>query len=147
MRRVLRGCLWAAPVACAILLGSCTGASQVVALPQGSPSPAAPSPSPSPTPGPVVLTPSTLTFIATGSSAAQSVTVAQTNFSGAFSASTAAAGAPNSCSGIATVAASSATAFLVTPVAAGTCSETISGGGGVSATLSISVATTSVGGS
>jgi hypothetical protein len=132
-------------VASVAMLWSCTSNARVTDLPQRPHAAASPSaiPSASPTAGQVVLTPSSLAFITTGASAAQTVNVMQTNFDGAFSVSTA---APQSCSGIVTVSAASATSLLVTPVAAGQCVETITGGGGVSAPLTITVTTTSVGG-
>lgn len=92
------------------------------------------------TPDAVTLTPASLAFTATGASNAQTVNVSQTNYSGSFTAAT------TTCSGIATIASTSASAFSVTPVAAGTCTFTISGGGGQSATLTVGVTTTSVGG-
>jgi len=136
--RVLMRTVVAASVA---MLWSCTSNARVTDLPQRPH--AAASPSASPSAGQVVVTPSSLAFITTGASAAQTVNVMQTNFDGAFSVSTA---APQSCSGIVTVSAASATSLLVTPVAAGQCVETITGGGGVSAPLTITVTTTSVGG-
>lgn len=93
-----------------------------------------------PTPGAVTLTPGSLAFTATGASSAQTVKVSQANYSGSFAAAT------TTCSGIATIASASATAFSVTPVAAGSCTFTITGGGGQSAALTIGVTTTSVGG-
>lgn len=110
------------------------------------PSPS-PTPSPVPTPGPVVLTPSNLAFTAVGAANAQSTTASETNYTGAFAASTAAAGQSNSCSGIATISPASGTNFSVTPVAAGHCTFTLTGGGTQSATLTIDVTTTNVGGS
>lgn len=124
-------------VASVAMLWSCTSNARVTDLPQR------PHAAASPSAGQVVVTPSSLAFITTGASAAQTVNVMQTNFDGAFSVSTA---APQSCSGIVTVSAASATSLLVTPVAAGQCVETITGGGGVSAPLTITVTTTSVGG-
>lgn len=100
-----------------------------------------PIPTPVPTPGAVALTPSALTFTATGAAYALSTTASQSQFSGSFSASTA------TCSGIATISPSSGTTFTVTPVAAGSCTFTIAGANGISATLSVGVTTTTVGGS
>lgn len=100
-----------------------------------------PTPSPVPTPGAVALTPSALNFTATGAAYAQSTTASQSQFGGSFNASTA------TCIGIATVSPSSGTTFTVTPVAAGSCTFTIAGANGTSATLSVGVTTTTVGGS
>ncbi|MBV9408962.1 MAG: hypothetical protein JO164_09060, partial [Candidatus Eremiobacteraeota bacterium] len=71
----------------------------------------------------------------------------QANYGGTFTSSTAASGQPNSCATIATISPATGTTFTVTPVAAGHCTFTIAGGGGNSATLTIDVTTTSVGGS
>uniref|UniRef100_E6Q3D4 Uncharacterized protein n=1 Tax=mine drainage metagenome TaxID=410659 RepID=E6Q3D4_9ZZZZ len=117
---------------------------QNIAIGAATPSP---SPTPSPTPGAVVLTPSSLAFTAVGAVNAQSTTASETNYSGAFAASTAAAGQSNSCSGIATISPASGTNFSVTPVAAGHCTFALTGGGTQSATLTIDVTTTNVGGS
>jgi hypothetical protein len=88
-------------------------------------------------PGKVVVTPSSLAFAATGSSAAQNVGVAQSGYSGAFAES-------DDCAGIATLKASSNVggdaAYVVTPVAKGDCSAKFTGGNGESAALTISVA-------
>ena len=119
---------------------------QNIAIGAATPSPS-PTPSPVPTPGPVVLTPSSLAFTAVGAANVQSTTASETNYSGAFAASTAAAGQSNSCSGIATISPASGTNFSVTPVAAGHCTFALTGGGTQSATLTIDVTTTNVGGS
>lgn len=117
-----------------------------IGSPTPSPSPS-PTASPTPTPGAVVLAPNALAFTAVGASNAQSTTASESNYSGTFTAATAAAGQPNSCSGIATISPASGTTFSVTPVAAGHCTFTVSGGGTQSATLTIDVTTTTVGGS
>jgi len=96
---------------------------------------------PSSTSGVVTLSSSSLAFTATGASDAQSVTVTQVNYSGAFTPST------TNCTGIATISPASGTSFSVTPVAAGSCTFTIAGGGGQRATLTVGVTTTTVGGS
>ena len=96
--------------------------------------------------GPVVLTPSTLNFLATGAQYAQMTTASQTGFSGTFTTSTPPAGQPNSCSGIATIAPMSPPVFSITPVGAGSCYFTFTGGGGQTANLTVGVTTTTVGG-
>ncbi|MGC2243809.1 MAG: hypothetical protein WBA06_09305 [Candidatus Aquilonibacter sp.] len=98
-------------------------------------------PGPTPTPGSVMLSSSSLAFTTIGASDAQTVTVKQSNYSGAFTAS------GTTCAGIATISAATAASFSVTPVAAGSCTFTITGGGGQSAALTIGVTTTTVGGS
>ena len=89
----------------------------------------------------MTLSATSLSFTEAGASDAQTVTVTQVNYSGAFTPAT------TTCSGIATISPTSGTSFTVTPVAAGSCTFTIAGGGGQSATLSVGVTTTTVGGS
>lgn len=96
-------------------------------------------PTPSTAPGVVTLSPASLSFLTAGASAAQSVSPSQANYSGPFAALT------TTCAGIATISPASGSAFTVTPVAAGTCSFTVTGSG-ASATLGVTVTTTSVGG-
>ncbi len=88
-----------------------------------------------------MLSSSSLAFTAAGTSNAQTVTVTQANYSGAFTAS------GTTCTGIATISAATAASFSIVPVAAGSCTFTITGGGGQNATLTIGVTTTTVGGS
>jgi hypothetical protein len=78
---------------------------------------------------------------------AQTTAASQIGYGGTFTASTAAGGQANSCSGIATISPATGTAFTVTPAAAGHCTFTITGGNAQSATLTVDVTTTSVGGS
>jgi hypothetical protein len=96
--------------------------------------------------GPVVLNPSSLNFLATGANYTQTTTASQTGFSGTFTTSTPPAGQPNSCSGIATIAPQSPPVFAITPVGAGSCYFTFTGGGGQTANLTVGVTTTTVGG-
>jgi hypothetical protein len=90
-----------------------------------------------------------LSFLGIGSAQNQQFTASEANYGGAFTVTTAAAGQPNSCSGIATVSPASSVngPFTVTPVGAGQCTFTVTGGNGQTATLTIGVANTSVGGS
>jgi len=94
--------------------------------PSASPS-STPAATPTPTappPGVLSANPKTLSFYTTGASAAQTVLVQQTNFSGTLSET-------DTCSGIVTVSpTSSASPYsaTVTPVAAGTCTITFSDG-------------------
>jgi hypothetical protein len=90
---------------------------------------------------PLVLSTQSLSFLATGASAAQSLIVSEAGYSGAFSATTI------TCQGIASIAAQPAGAFLVTPIAAGSCTFVLSDSQGQSKNLTIFVTTTSVGGS
>ena len=74
-----------------------------------------PRPSPSPTPGPVRLSPPTLAFASPGA-AAQTVTIAETGYAGAFTVDA------TGCAGIVTVVlAPNTQSFTATPVAAGSC--------------------------
>jgi hypothetical protein len=88
-------------------------------------------------PDAVVLAPSSLSFTATGSGAAQNVAVSQNSYGGTFTES-------DDCSGIATVAGLSNSGgkatFAVTPVGMGSCSATYTGGNKASAALPIDVA-------
>jgi hypothetical protein len=89
-------------------------------------------------PGTLTLNPATLNFYAAGTANSQSTTASQSGYSGPFSVS------GMTCStSVATIAQSGAT-FNVTPVAAGpTCTFTIAGGGGMTATLTVNVTTSS----
>lgn len=120
-----------------VLLSACSGGVNFTPVSTASPS----------TPGAVLLSLTSVSFTATGAANAQSVSASEADYGGSFSASTAAAGQPNSCSGIATIASTGATAFAVTPVAAGSCSFTIGGATGQSATLAVTVTVTNFGGS
>lgn len=94
--------------------------------PSSSPS-SSPTASPTPTappPGVLSANPTTLSFYASGSNAAQTVLVQETSFSGSLSET-------NTCSGIVTISPTSSTSpysAVVTPVAAGTCTITFSDG-------------------
>lgn len=105
------------------------------------PIPVISSPAPLPTPGIVNLTPASLSFGAVGAGFAKSVSAAQAYYSGSFTAGT------TTCAGIATIASAGSASFTVTPVAIGHCTFSITGGGGVTGTLTIDVTTTTVGGS
>jgi hypothetical protein len=87
--------------------------------------------------GHVVVAPSAVTFTATGSGAAQTVDVSQSNYAGAFAES-------DTCGSIATVAAESnedgKASYRVTPLGRGNCTATFTGGGKASSPLSIAVA-------
>jgi hypothetical protein len=87
------------------------------------------------------VAPASLSFDGIGSANAQSVTVSQAQYGGAFVASS------TTCSDIATISSYSGRTFGITPVGAGTCSFVFTGEGGASATLDIGVTTTAVSGS
>ena len=91
-------------------------------------------------PGAVTLSTTSLTFTAAGATNAQIVVASESDYTGSFTAST------TTCNGIATIAATGGSSFTVTPVAAGSCTFAIAGGGTSSATLSVGVTTTTVGG-
>ena len=83
----------------------------------------------------VVSTPS-LQFLGVGSAYAKTIVVTQANYSGQF----ALGGA--SCNGItATDVTTSLQNFTITPLAVGTCTYTLTGGGGAQTTLPVSVTT------
>jgi hypothetical protein len=87
--------------------------------------------------GSILLSPASLQFTAIGSSYAQSVRIAQGSYGGTFS-------ERDDCAKIATLAAGSngggEATYAVTPVGAGSCKATFTGGEGKSASLPISVA-------
>jgi hypothetical protein len=101
--------------------------------------PVTPTPSPTP-PGAVGLSPNSLAFINVGAGFAQSSTISEAFYSGSFTI------ASTTCAGIATGSISGAS-ITVTPVAAGSCAFTIDGAAGQSATLSVGVTTSTLGGS
>jgi hypothetical protein len=90
-------------------------ATPVGATPKPTPTP---TPTTTPAPAPVVPNPTSLALAGIGAPSAGSVSVTEAGYAGTFS-------EMDSCAGIATVATASPT-FTVTPVAAGTCSITIS---------------------
>jgi len=94
-----------------------------------------------------MLSPTSLSILGTGNVNALTFGATQSNASGNFTVTTAASGS-TSCSAVATVSPTSGTGpFTVTGLAAGTCSFTVSGDSGISAPLSVTVTTVSVGGS
>lgn len=111
------------------------------ATPTPTPVPTA-TPTPTPVPASIVLTPSSLSFTATGSGANQTFTASETGFTGSFTTGACVSGSTT----IATaVAGPNANQFTVTPVAAGSCSLPVSDGT-KTANVSITVTTTTVGG-
>ncbi len=92
-----------------------------------------------PPPGVLSANPTTLSFYSTGASAAQTVLVQQTNFSGTLSET-------DTCSGIVSISPTSSTtspySATVTPVAAGTCTITFSDG---TQTVPVAVTVTTAG--
>jgi hypothetical protein len=105
-----------------------------------------PTAAPTGSPAAVLLTAAKLAFAATGASGAQTVTASESNYGGQFTISTAAAGQTSSCSGVATASPSSGTAFAVVPTGVGHCTFAIADGSGQTATLTIDVTSTTVGG-
>ena len=111
------------------------------ATPTPTPVPTA-TPTPTPVPASIVLTPSSLSFTATGSAANQTFTASETGFTGAFTTGACVSGSTT----VATAAPGpNANQFTVTPVAAGTCNLPVSDGT-KTANVSITVTTTTVGG-
>jgi len=88
-------------------------------------------------PGSVVVAPSSVTFTALGSGAAQDASVSQSSYAGSFTES-------DTCAGKATIARTSESAgkstYSVTPVAAGSCTATFAGGNGETGQLAIAIA-------
>ena len=96
---------------------------------------------PSAAPRPPAVTPASLTFLGAGTALAQSVNVSETNYSGAFSVTSA------NCSAIAAAdKPSSSGAFSITPLGAGSCTFTFTDAQQRTATLSVSVTVTLGGG-
>jgi hypothetical protein len=86
-------------------------------------------------------------LLGTGASFAQNVVVSQPNFSGTFVFTTPANGTTDSCSAIASAAQTSTPGtFAITPMAAGHCTFTVTGGDGATNTLTIDVTSSTVGG-
>lgn len=95
---------------------------------------------PFPPGGRIALSPSSLSFTAIGAASAQTIAVNQPNYGGGFIAAT------TTCNGIASISQSSSTSFTVTPLSPGHCTFSIAGSDKQSATLTIDVTTTTVGG-
>lgn len=92
-------------------------------------------------PRPPAVLPASLTFLGAGAALAQSVNVSETNYSGAFSVTSA------SCSAIAAAdKPNSSGAFSITPLGAGSCTFTFTDAQQRTATLSVSVTVTVGGG-
>jgi hypothetical protein len=88
----------------------------------------------------VAIAPTALAFTSAGAGAAQNVTVSQLNTVGGFTVSTCVAAGVT----IATAAATTTGTLAVTPVAAGVCTFTVTGSGGLTAPLGVTVTTTGV---
>jgi hypothetical protein len=96
----------------------------------------APHPAPTPTPSlsPIVATPSSLTFAALGAAAAQTVTLSEAGYEGAFSLRTA-------CT-IVTPAVLTETSYSITPLANGACTLTFFDANGQSINVPVTVSAT-----
>jgi len=103
---------------------------------------------PTPAPGVVTLSTSSISFLGIGTQRSQQLMVSQTGYSGAFTVMTTPNGQTGSCSGIATVTPQAGIGpFTVTPVGVGQCLFTVAGAGGRTASLTLGVTTTTIGGS
>lgn len=91
--------------------------------------------------GSVSPNPTSLQFLATGASYAQTLSVSQVNYAGTY-------GENDSCSGIVTIAHTSngggTASYTVTPVTAGSCQITLTGGNNLHAIVGVSVTTTGI---
>ena len=122
-------------------LPSPTPSSTPAATPTPTPTPVptptpAPTPTPTPTPAPVIANLPSLQFLAVGAPFAKTIAVTQANYGGPFVLS------GESCNGIAaTDTTTSQLNFTITPLAAGTCSYTLTGGGGAQTVLPVTVTT------
>lgn len=92
--------------------------------------------------GSVTPTPSSFSFLGTGATYAQNLDISQVNYTGTY-------GESDTCSGVVTVSATSnadgSAVYAVTPVAAGSCQITITGGSGKTAIVGVTVTTTNLG--
>ena len=96
-----------------------------------------PAPTATPAPAPVLVSGPALQFAATGPAYAKTIAVVQANYDGQFSLS------GTSCNGIAVAdTTTSPQNFTITPLAAGSCTYTVTGGGGSQTTLPVAVTTT-----
>ncbi len=130
--RTIKHCLLGAAL---LALAACGGGGG------GGTSPAVPAAQPTAPPGnssssSVSLSLSSLSFGATGASAAQTILVSEKNYTGTFSVS--------GCSGIAQTADLGANKYQITPLQAGICALTFSDSSGHSAALGITVTTTQI---
>jgi hypothetical protein len=91
-----------------------------------------PSPAPTGSPGGIVLTPSSLAFLAAGTAYAQNFTVSESGYSGSFTAT-------SNNTAIATVASAGSTTFTVTPWTAGSTTVSVSDSKGHVAQLAVGV--------
>jgi hypothetical protein len=94
---------------------------------------------------PVILSPASLTFINVGPSA----TASEANYTGTFSIDTTTSTCINAAKGAASVqsVANSSTSFSITPMTPGKCAISVVDDAGTAATINVSIATTTVGGS
>jgi hypothetical protein len=125
-----------------LLLGSVALCALVTACGGGSSSsPNTTPPTTAPT-SPLVLAPTSLTFVAGGANAAQTVTVTETNYTGAFTES-------DTCGTFATVSTQSASGpsatYTVTPLAAGTCTITVHDANGQKGAVAVGITLTNGG--
>lgn len=140
-------------LALALMLGGCAGGLNILApgtsapptsTPGSTPTPgptSTPTPTPTPALGLVISTPTSFNFVAVGTGYAQDLDITQSNFSGTYAEA-------DTCTGIVTVSPTSntggAAVYHVTPVAAGTCQITITGGGSMQAVVGVTVTTNRV---
>lgn len=109
------------------------GAAAIVAASCGGPINTVPLPTPSASPGPISLSPTSLSF--SGTTQAQTISVADPGYSGVF--------VTSGCSGIATTAVSGVT-VTVTAAGVGLCTVTVSDSVGNSAPVTVTVTTLSL---
>jgi hypothetical protein len=119
-------------VALCALATACGGGSTASApLPATTPPPT--------TPGALVLTPTTLNFLASGASSAQTFSADETGYTGAFTET-------DTCNALATVSTPSssgpAATYTVVPLGAGTCTITIRDSNGQKHTIAVSLTLT-----
>ncbi|HEY0381915.1 MAG TPA: hypothetical protein VGC72_06925 [Candidatus Elarobacter sp.] len=103
---------------------------------------ATPVPTPVPTPGPLTASPNALSFLGTGASLAQTVTVSSTFYTGSFSASACTNAQSTTVATVGPVAGDGT--FSVTPQAVGACTIDVSDAANRHTSVSVTVATSSI---
>ncbi len=112
-------------------------------VPTSTPVPTAtPVATPVPTPGPLTASPNVLSFLGTGASLAQTVTVSSTSYNGSFSASACTNAQSTTVATVGPVGANGT--FSVTPQAVGACTIDVSDAANRHISVSVTVATSSI---
>lgn len=135
------------PAPTATPVPTATPAPTTTPVPTATPAPTAtptptPTPTPVPTPGPLTASPNVLSFLGTGASLAQTVTVSSTFYTGAFSASACTNAQSTTVATVGPVGTNGT--FSVTPQAVGACTIDVSDAANRHTSVSVTVATSSL---